>query len=235
MNADYNALSVQAILSSAGFNYLTMPAVADLLSAILTKIPLKYLSEGDAAVLSTKIAQELQTELGNRVLNSGDIIGTPLDFLGGAFVDAIADAVRDSLAGKAPAVVVELTRYGVEIAGNAYLASARTGNLEAGAAAGLIEATAGEVTDALKAGLGLWLDVQAAKDEITKINQMLDDTERAAQAAKSAGDIQRYKDLEKVEIGLLGAKGTLSEFVASPLVSDRGTLLGSIWQALSGR
>jgi hypothetical protein len=227
-----SSISVSTILNSAGFNYLTAPALGELLDRLLLNIPLQYLSQSESDTLSNQISNLLQNEMKDAPL-AGGVVGLELtSYVGGLVVDLIANYVHDSMVGKYPAVLVELYKYEIEVAGNSAIATVMSGgDLPLGVAQGVIQASTAEVIDTAKTWY-LWHDDSTAMlVQADKLQLLVNNTHAAAENAKSNGDNLAYEQLMKVAIGLQGAVGTLRESALSP-VSDQGTTLNAIWQSL---
>jgi hypothetical protein len=204
----------QQILDSAGIDYLTAPALSDLLARLLLKIPLGMISQGEQDSLTRNIVAGLKTEFKNKGVTAADLHGLVGGFVGGIVVDVVASAWVNNAPKSMSPYAVELVHYAIEIIGNGAVASWQTKDPAVGFSIGLIYATAGEVIDTTKQGLGLIFDIQNTKTQIGQLNSLIDQTEVQIKVAGS--DKKAVARLLKEEKYLKGARNTLQEFVSHP-------------------
>jgi filamentous hemagglutinin family protein len=206
--------NANSILNSAGIDYVTMPALSDLLAMELLKLPLANVS--DSGYWTNLLIKGLKDELKNRNISPANIGAFSIGFLGGIIVDVVANVWSANAPSSWSPQAVELVRYGIEAVGNGVVASLQTKNPAIGFSIGLIVATAGEVTDAFKAGLGLFTDIQQAKAQIATLNALITSTDATAQKANAVGDLATYQRLLQSESSLKDARDVLQSWVNNP-------------------
>ena len=230
-------ITANAILDSIGFNYVTMPALSNLLDAILLKLPLQYLSQSEQDKLSQAIAKRLSDEFSNYGITKDNIGKFGVGFILGIGLSSTEDAVSASLQGQVPPVVISLTQYALDTTGNAAIFLATNPELmkdpvlgiKVAAAVGITEGATDQILAAAKSYVQWNIDMNANLQQVSNLEAQADNLHALAEQAKAAGYRKSYQQLMKIAISLDQAASTLATNASG---YQQGNPINAIWQSL---
>ncbi len=238
----------ESVLQSVGINYVTLPAVGQILDVLFSQVVSKYFSGAELDAVSRDIVRMLQEEfkdqnislLANGRLSSAGLaklesFGTGV--VAGLVLSIAENAIADHMRGKYAPLVIEETKYVMDVVGNSTLAAASLSArgvplalaIRVGVAAGVVQASTAEVLATVTAYWD-WRNYIGETDaKVAQLDKSIASNNAAIleskKVADETGDKSAYRNLLLVSNGLNNLRTRLIQS-ESPLSTT-----GSFWSA----